>query len=82
MRVRDHGPGFPPDFLPKAFDRFTRPDTARTGPGTGLGLAIVAAIARRHAGTAHAANHPHGGADASLHLPTATGRDELPEGGP
>jgi signal transduction histidine kinase len=68
VRVRDHGPGFPPDFLPTAFDRFSRADTARTGLGTGLGLAIVAAIARRHAGTAHAANHPDGGAEMSLRL--------------
>jgi signal transduction histidine kinase len=70
VRVRDHGAGFPPDFLPRAFHRFSRPDTARTGAGTGLGLAIVAAIARRHAGTAHAANHTDGGAEVSLHLPT------------
>ena len=70
VRIRDHGPGFPPQFLPKAFDRFSRPDTARTGGGTGLGLAIVAAIARRHGGTAHATNHPNGGAEVSLHLPT------------
>jgi signal transduction histidine kinase len=66
--VRDRGPGFPPEFLPRAFDRFSRPDTARTGPGTGLGLAIVAAIARRHAGTVHAANHPDGGAEVTLRL--------------
>src|SRR3989440_151537 len=62
VRVRDHGTGFPPDFLPTAFDRFTRADAARTGPGTGLGLAIVAAIVRWHGGTAHARNHPDGGA--------------------
>jgi signal transduction histidine kinase len=72
VRVRDHGPGFPPGFLPRAFHRFSRPDTARTGAGTGLGLAIVAAIAHRHGGTAHASNHPDGGAEVSLHLPTGT----------
>ena len=71
LAVRDHGPGFPTDFLPRAFDRFTRADTARTGPGTGLGLAIVAAITRRHGGTAHAANHPDTGAEVALRLPTA-----------
>jgi len=69
VRVRDHGTGFPPDFLPTAFDRFTRADAARTGPGTGLGLAIVAAIVRWHGGTAHARNHPDGGAEVALHLP-------------
>ena len=72
LSVRDHGPGFPTDFLPHAFDRFTRADTARTGPGTGLGLAIVAAISRRHGGTAHAGNHPHAGAEVFLQLPTGS----------
>ncbi|OLE22764.1 MAG: hypothetical protein AUG44_24105 [Actinobacteria bacterium 13_1_20CM_3_71_11] len=67
--VRDRGPGFPAGYLPRAFDRFTRADTARTGPGTGLGLAIVAAIARRHDGTAEATNDPRGGAVVTLRLP-------------
>jgi two-component system OmpR family sensor kinase len=46
LSVTDHGPGMPEDFLPIAFDRFTRPDEARRrdGGGSGLGLAIVAAI--------------------------------------
>jgi two-component system OmpR family sensor kinase len=36
----------PEDFLPVAFDRFSRPDEARTKRtgGSGLGLAIVQAI--------------------------------------
>jgi two-component system, OmpR family, sensor kinase len=68
LHVRDQGPGFPPDFIDRAFDRFTRSDPARQGPGAGLGLAIVDVIARAHGGTAHAANH-HGGADAWLEIP-------------
>jgi hypothetical protein len=32
LRVCDHGPGIPPDFLPKAFDWFTRSDTAAPVP--------------------------------------------------
>ncbi|HTI35011.1 MAG TPA: HAMP domain-containing sensor histidine kinase [Miltoncostaea sp.] len=47
--VRDHGAGIPPDFLPRATERFSRPDGARSG-GSGLGLAIVAAVARAHGG--------------------------------
>jgi signal transduction histidine kinase len=69
LHVLDHGPGFPPEFLPKAFERFTRANEARTGGGAGLGLAIVAAIARAHGGAAHAANRPGGGADVWLSLP-------------
>jgi signal transduction histidine kinase len=68
IRVRDHGPGFPPDFLPRAFDRFSRPSTGRSDGGSGLGLAIVATIARAHGGEAHAAN-AGGGAEIRLSLP-------------
>jgi two-component system OmpR family sensor kinase len=74
IHVRDHGPGFPPEFLAGAFDRFTRADAARGGDGAGLGLAIVEAIAVAHGGRAHAANRDGaGGADVWLELPT-TGR--------
>jgi two-component system OmpR family sensor kinase len=46
LTVVDSGPGMPDDFLPVAFDRFSRPDAARTkrDGGSGLGLAIVHAI--------------------------------------
>jgi signal transduction histidine kinase len=72
LDVRDHGPGIDPHFLPRALDRFTRADPARTGTGTGLGLAITAALARRNSGTLTAANHPHGGAMLTLTLPAPT----------
>jgi len=50
--VRDAGPGFPPGFAARAFERFARPDDGRSGGGSGLGLAIVDAIARAHGGRA------------------------------
>jgi two-component system, OmpR family, sensor kinase len=68
LHVRDEGSGFPPEFIERAFDRFSRSDSARQGPGVGLGLAIVDLIARAHGGSAHAANH-NGGADVWLELP-------------
>jgi heavy metal sensor kinase len=68
LHVTDQG-GFDEPFLPRAFERFTRADDARTGEGTGLGLAIVAAIARAHGGSAHAANLAGGGADVWLTAP-------------
>jgi signal transduction histidine kinase len=71
IEVRDHGPGFAAEFLPHAFDRFTRADDARTGDGTGLGLAIVAALARRNGGRAIATNDPAGGGAVALPLPAA-----------
>ncbi len=71
IEVRDRGPGFPPSFLPHAFERFARPDSgrARSDGGAGLGLAIVSAIARAHGGQASAANRPGGGAVVTLRLP-------------
>jgi signal transduction histidine kinase len=69
LRVGDEGDGFPPDFLPRAFDRFARADEARSGGGAGLGLGIVEAIARAHGGTARAANLDGGGAVVSLTIP-------------
>jgi K+-sensing histidine kinase KdpD len=57
VEVHDDGPGFPDDFLAHAFERFRRPDAARsrddgagTGTGTGLRLAIVQAICAAHGG--------------------------------
>jgi two-component system, OmpR family, sensor kinase len=69
IHVEDAGPGFPPDFTERAFERFTRGDPARGGEGTGLGLAIVDAIARAHRGSAHAANRDGRGADVWIELP-------------
>jgi signal transduction histidine kinase len=69
LHVRDEGAGFPPEFLDRVFERFSRADDARSGDGSGLGLAIADAIARGHRGRAHAANRPGGGADTWLALP-------------
>jgi two-component system, OmpR family, sensor kinase len=71
LEVLDQGPGFPVDFLPDAFERFSRADDARarTDGGTGLGLAIVHAVAVSHGGTATAANRPGGGGAVVVRLP-------------
>lgn len=71
ITVSDRGPGFPPEFLAHAFERFRRADSARgrDGGGSGLGLAIVRAVARSHGGDAHAANRPDGGALVAIRIP-------------
>jgi signal transduction histidine kinase len=69
IHVEDRGPGFDPDFIGKAFERFSRGDASRGGDGTGLGLAIVEAIAHAHRGSAHAANRRDSGADVWIALP-------------
>ncbi len=61
LRVSDDAHGMPDDFLPKAFERFSRPDASRTTStgGSGLGLALVKALATEAGGGATAENtHP------------------------
>ena len=70
LHVTDDGSGFPPDFLSRAFERFTRPDGARSGAGSGLGLAIVRVIAEAHGGSAHVRNTDDGGADVWIAVPS------------
>jgi signal transduction histidine kinase len=69
LRVSDAGSGFPPGFLTRAAERFTRADEARAGGASGLGLAIVDAIARAHGGQLRIANGEAAGAVVSLTLP-------------
>jgi signal transduction histidine kinase len=71
LRVGDEGAGFPREFVPHAFERFSRANGSRETAGVGLGLAIVAAIAHAHGGTATASNHAAGGAEVMLRLPRA-----------
>ena len=71
IEVRDHGPGFPADFLPHALERFRRAGAGRSRAdgGAGLGLAIVTSIVRAHGGRVVADNHPAGGARVRIELP-------------
>jgi two-component system OmpR family sensor kinase len=69
LHVIDQGAGFADDYLPRAFERFSRPAGARTG-GAGLGLALVEAVAQTYGGEAGAANAPFG-TDVWLTLPRA-----------
>ncbi|GIV10499.1 MAG: hypothetical protein KatS3mg019_2590 [Fimbriimonadales bacterium] len=48
LRVRDNGPGVPPDIRPQIFDPFFT--TKDPNKGTGLGLAISQEIAQKHGG--------------------------------
>jgi two-component system phosphate regulon sensor histidine kinase PhoR len=51
-RVRDFGPGIPPEHLPRLTERFYRVNAgdSRAQGGTGLGLALVKHILNRHRG--------------------------------
>ncbi len=59
-RVRDTGPGIPPELVPEIFERFARGDSSRsrhTG-STGLGLAIASAVVRAHGGDITVTSEP------------------------
>jgi signal transduction histidine kinase len=71
IRVRDEGPGIPPDELERVFEPFYRVESSRnrdTG-GTGLGLSIARDVAQAHGGSLVAQNLPGGGLEALLVLP-------------
>ena len=71
ISVADGGDGFPPAFLPHAFEPFSRADAARSRSdgGAGLGLAIAQAVAEAHGGTVEARNLPERGAEVALRVP-------------
>ncbi len=74
MTVTDDGPGFDPALAPRAFERFTRGDSARTRDahpgGAGLGLSLVEAIVTAHGGTVDLSSRP-GQTRFTVALPTA-----------
>ena len=72
VRIEDSGPGVPPDFLPRIFDRFSQADgsSTRKHGGLGLGLAIVRHLVELHGGTVSASNRTDGsGAVLVVRLP-------------
>jgi heavy metal sensor kinase len=71
LSVSDDGPGFPEEFINRAFEPFARADSSRGRPGggAGLGLAIVAAVAESHGGRAVAGNNERGGALVAIEIP-------------
>lgn len=71
LRVRDRGPGVPPEELPYVFDRFWRSPSARSLPGSGLGLSIVARTVRQAGGSVELRPVEGGGTEAVLRLPGA-----------
>ena len=77
VSVGDTGIGIATEHLPRIFDRFYRPDTARSaGQGVGLGLAIVKSIAELHGGRVSIASKVGEGTVVTIALP-ATRDDEI-----
>lgn len=61
LHIADHGPGLPPDVLPRIFEKFFRGPHAPAG-GSGLGLTIAKGFVEAQGGKISAANRPGGGA--------------------
>jgi signal transduction histidine kinase len=69
VMIRDNGPGVPPSFIPRLFEKFARaPETARTIEGTGLGLSIVRGLVTENGGSVSYQKIDGAGAQFSVRL--------------
>ena len=74
VSVVDHGPGVPPEFHERVFQRFAQADSSarRAKGGTGLGLAICRSIVEAHGGRLGFASEPGVRTEFFFELPLAT----------
>jgi signal transduction histidine kinase len=72
LTVRDHGPGVPEQALDQLGQPYTRLAHGRQAreEGLGLGLSIVRDIVADHGGSLRFRNHPEGGLEVQLSLPS------------
>ena len=74
LKVRDNGPGIPPEICQRVFDPFFT--TKPLGKGTGLGLSICFGILTEHQGRITVESQPGQGATFIVSLPAAGERVE------
>lgn len=70
LSVKDDGPGIPPEYQSKIFQKFVQVKGQETG-GTGLGLAICKEIVRAHGSTIWVESSPGKGSTFTFTLPAA-----------
>jgi NtrC-family two-component system sensor histidine kinase KinB len=70
LSVRDDGPGIPPEYHSKIFQKFVQVKGQEPG-GTGLGLAICKEIVRAHGGAIWVESSPGQGSTFTFTLPVA-----------
>ncbi len=73
IRVRDHGPGLPPEQVRRLFTPFSKSarEAAESAPGVGLGLALSWRLARAMGGELRLESTTPGGVAFVLRLPAA-----------
>ena len=76
VAVSDHGPGFETELIPRATERFSVGESARS-EGVGLGLAITAEHARMLKARLDVANRPEGGGIVTIALTDLRATDGL-----
>ncbi|NUZ04977.1 PAS domain-containing hybrid sensor histidine kinase/response regulator [Piscinibacter koreensis] len=84
VKVKDHGRGIDPSFLPHVFELFSQEDQsfARTYGGLGVGLTLARRIAQLHGGDVEAFSEgPGRGSEFVLWLPLLEGELEAPAAG-
>lgn len=69
VRVKDSGPGIPPDELERVFEPFFT--TKAAGEGHGLGLMVAHGIVVDHGGTIEVSSSPGAGAEFAIQMPPA-----------
>ncbi len=69
VRVRDHGPGIPPDERARIFERFARGRAAGMARGLGIGLWMARVLAEAQGGSVRCEAPEAGGAEFVLVLP-------------
>ncbi|CAN5765634.1 hypothetical protein BH09PSE5_BH09PSE5_36110 [soil metagenome] len=69
IEVRDEGPGFQAELLPKLFKRGARGEQVNNRMGHGLGLYIVKRVVEMHGGTIRVTNHLPRGMSIGLVIP-------------
>ena len=71
VKIRDNGPGIPPEVKDKIFDPFFT--TKPVGKGTGLGLSISYQIIENHRGKIEVISQPGKGTEFAIALPIHSG---------
>lgn len=70
IKVRDTGPGIPPEQLPHIFERFySQPREEQDKQGSGIGLALTKELIELHGGSIEVASDPGRGTQFTMVLP-------------